>query len=533
LNVADEKSAPTQTDISSAKGEVDIDELEVRVFIIAKSEPRLKQTAAFLSRRGWPTTVMSNITKAVEYIAEKRPDFVLISFNHNNPAILKLPELVSQTFGVECIGFVESGEAAGMQRLGQTKMHHKIQSSASGPTIHRTIRRILSEKLGGAPEERESSKEESAAASGRITVRGGGETKQAIVQKGGTSAPAYMPDHSGIGADHTNINASIARGPSEPNSTNSSASTAQNGFQVEMGLKSGTGDEPPAEVVSNGKYRMKKPRRRSLKDLAPDGDNTDLLSSVKKSLFGERGEALPEEATSELEPEKVDAEPQSLLQRAAVAALSKICRENSEVPPTVLNRVGKLAVVPVHSGAVPGYLVLALNTLPEPTQKAFFEECEKALRDSLSDAGLEAELETGFWVDLPAIAFMSWVDLASAFDFTMSHEGAEIGVAFFKAAKPLPRARDGGDPNMLTIEVDHISTSHPVTFKVYLHMKRNKKFYLYLRNGRQLQPGQKKRLKAGKHRNIFMKRVDIENLRAFLAAVFLHDTIHKSTGEAA
>jgi DNA-binding NtrC family response regulator len=77
--------------------EIDLDDLEVEILIIAKNANGMTQAANFLSRRGWPTTVLSNVGRAIEHISDKQPDFILISFNHTHPAVLKLPDLITRT----------------------------------------------------------------------------------------------------------------------------------------------------------------------------------------------------------------------------------------------------------------------------------------------------------------------------------------------------------------------------------------------------------------------------------------------------
>ncbi|NJL24467.1 MAG: hypothetical protein HC902_04400 [Calothrix sp. SM1_5_4] len=95
--------------------------------------------------------------------------------------------------------------------------------------------------------------------------------------------------------------------------------------------------------------------------------------------------------------------------------------------------------------------------------------------------------------------------------------------------RPIPKAREAEDSGMYGIGIDDISTDQPVTFKAYLHLRKNQKYFLYLRNGRQLQPEQKKRLKYRSIDNIYMKSVDVENLRMYLAASFLNETIRDKT----
>ncbi len=126
---------------------VDIDEIQVKVVILAKNVTALKSVAVFFRRRGWPAVIFGSLSKAVEYIQEHNPDFVLISFNHPHPSIQKVPELLNQKFAVDCIGFVEGTDAISVSSLTSAKVKHKIFGQPTGPNLYRGVRRILAEAL--------------------------------------------------------------------------------------------------------------------------------------------------------------------------------------------------------------------------------------------------------------------------------------------------------------------------------------------------------------------------------------------------
>src|ERR1035437_4530673 len=133
---------------------INIDEVEVDILILARVPNDLKAACSFLTRRGWPTRVLGNLSKAIEEIADKRPDIILIRFNHPSPAVQRLPELIAQTLNLVCIGFVEGTDTSGVNRLNLVKIRHKIFGQPSGPNFQRGIRRILIEKFNFKLEEK-------------------------------------------------------------------------------------------------------------------------------------------------------------------------------------------------------------------------------------------------------------------------------------------------------------------------------------------------------------------------------------------
>ncbi len=573
-----------------SKAEVDIDDLEVEVYILCKNPGNFKQTSAFLTRRGWPTQTTGNVSVAIEYIAEHRPDFVMISFSHNSPAVQRLPELITQTFNLVCIGFVEGNDAAGTQRLTNQRMRHKVSGQPSGPNFHRSIRRILQERFNigeERPERQSGGKDPSGdddSAHERNSSRRGDAvsanlTLENMYAADAKDGPGYMiqkGDGSGSGpvgtSQMTNVGGSggIGQGSGDSSGFGQGGGTAQGpGGSTMSGGTAGSGpgamiqqgvvgpgakrkSAGSSDVVSSGKYTMGKSRRRTLKELTknrnenapganlvfghdsgnagtsgafPQKDTADLVGLLKKSLFGENGESALDAGG---EPAG-SGDFQGVLERAVYNAFAAICVDNPDMPPLNLKTVSRVGVFPVDSPGFPGYLVIGLETLPEPEQPGFLGRCEQALKSAFAAVGVQGVLEAGFWVDVPEISFLQWVESASTFNFTVSHEGSELGVAFFRSGQPLPKAR-GAEKGMHTIGIDHIATGHPVTFKAYLHMKRNQKFFLYLRNGRELQPEQKKRLKNGDVKELYMKSVDVENLRLFLASAFLLGSIKKPGG---
>jgi hypothetical protein len=535
---------------------VDIDDIEVVILIIAKSPPKLTQAANFLTRRGWPTTVMSNLSQAIEFATDRKPDFVLVSINHSNPAIHKFSELLSSTFGSTCVGFAENNDTSSASRLTKSAMDAKIQGQASGPNLHRSLRKMLAEKLNIHLDDKSPTAAERSASANNVTVKG---EAGATANKGPTM-----------------IKGEAQESAADPKFEN--------------------------ESISSGKYTMTKKNRRTLKELSQNpldkpgdvvmGENKDLAAQLKRSLFGDRPEAAaaenaeeaspdaaeitsrqtppssegtsssqgpaympdhsakpeaghagaighpgyahgktrPEAPSNETEvpvPAPVPAGPHSAVQHAVQAALQKICRPKTggHAPIRIIEQVG---VFPVDSPNLPGYLVLAWPHEEMRAIEPFFKSAQKILQATFTEMGVKGKIEPGFFVTLPQVDFGPWVQDEAAFSFSTSHGNEEIGVAFFATNRPIPKPKQIDDKTMYSIGLESISTEQPVNFKVYLHMKKNKKYFLYLRNGRQLQPEQKQRLEGKQIKDLYMKTIDVENLRMFLASCHLRQRVKKA-----
>ncbi len=547
--------------------DIDLDDVEVEILVIAKNAKTLQTTASFLSRRGWPTTVLSSVSQAIEFIAEKKPDFVLVSLNHPNPAMVKIPDLISGTFNLTCIGFIEALDTASTNKLSKSKLRYKIQGQASGPNLHRSIRKILAEKLNinidGSDAPARELKEKPSEGSDSYSVSGGTGGGSTTVKGDGSAA------NGGVMIQKSSANATHGQGA--------------NLIKGEGGQEFAA-PEKDKEVLSTGKYTMAKANRRSLKQLTRSGpeskDETaqarqaDVLAALKKSLFGDKkaeeveAEAIVEEtmpseelsATSEgpvsNEAGEISARApsgpdgtvdltgdeqtadvgssgytierpsdRSLLERMVEATLESICKSDQVHTPLGESTI-RVGVFPIDSPTQPGYLVFA-TAMAERSRDAWFKNAEKALVREFTAAGVPGRFEAGFWVNLPEVNFWKWSAQYASFTVTVNHEGIEITASFFPSGKALPIIEDPAGNGMVSLGIKDVSTDHPVNFKAYLHLNKNKKYYLYLRNGRKLQPEQKKRLEENKITSFHMKSVDKENIRMFLAAAFLSDTIRK------
>lgn len=301
-----------------APQEIDLDNIEVEVLIICKNPNQLNQAGSFLTRRGWPTTVISDLTKAIEHLADKKPDFVLISFSHPSPRIAKLPDLISQTFNLTCLGFTESGDAQSGAKLNNSKLRHKINGQASGPSIHRSIRKILAERFNIKTEDRSAGEREARerdSGSNIVKVKGGGGTaangpgvimqkssanatrdKGAQMVKGQGTAPSDSQTQSGGDMTALSGTSGVAGGPE-----NGFGSGSEPNSEANLGDQDSDTEGDSANPTSSLKSRGP---RKSLKDLSggePSNTPGNMLAgksldvgALKKSLLGEDG--------SEVEP---------------------------------------------------------------------------------------------------------------------------------------------------------------------------------------------------------------------------------------
>lgn len=167
----------------------EIDNIQLSILIIAKSKSQLEQAGLFLSRRGWPTVVTSSMSEAINTMVSKKPKFVLISANHPNPKIAKLPGVLGQAFNTRSIGFAEKGDGISQGLLNSMKTTFKFFGQLSGPSIHRQIKKVILDEVESAKDRSNSSREnESNGGQDQIRVMGeAGGGNDTYIQSGGQS----------------------------------------------------------------------------------------------------------------------------------------------------------------------------------------------------------------------------------------------------------------------------------------------------------------------------------------------------------
>lgn len=179
---------------------VDIDSVKVSVLLIVKNKSQFGSIIQFLSRRDWKCTVVSQLNETIACISREQPEFVFISYNHQNPKILKLPDILSQVFNAVYVGFCEIPDLRTESRLTASKIKYKLVGAASGPSIHRRIKQILSEIHGIKDAENKEKISDSNTSQNRmetLTIKSG-ERKNDLIQIAGSAdgpkgPKTYMP----------------------------------------------------------------------------------------------------------------------------------------------------------------------------------------------------------------------------------------------------------------------------------------------------------------------------------------------------
>ena len=125
--------------------------------IVAKNLKRMNGPASFLNRRGIPTVVAATLNEAIDKIAKKEVNMMLISIEYPHPKVEMIPMLFGQSFNIEVIIFAETDDRKVQQRLSTCKAKNILNGYASGPSMLLKVRQLEKQMRGETDEAEQSS----------------------------------------------------------------------------------------------------------------------------------------------------------------------------------------------------------------------------------------------------------------------------------------------------------------------------------------------------------------------------------------
>jgi hypothetical protein len=234
------------------------------------------------------------------------------------------------------------------------------------------------------------------------------------------------------------------------------------------------------------------------------------------------------ENSEALRGSEVEVESQALA-RAIKKALHEVCRENNHQT-RYLVRATAIGVIPYRSGRQQGYIAVAWADPTYKGRSGFLEALRFSLIDFLPIEGVNADLDGEFVMDLDDVDFLKLAKSRAMGLYIQEHEGLEVGVAFFPTQERRAREKVSID-QMVPIRVDDLSPDDPVSFNTYLKMELNKKYVLYLTEGRRILKAQQERLKKNKVPGLHIGENDFEKFVKYLHEVEVRNLVRKFSAE--
>lgn len=113
------------------------------MLIIKSDLNSLKGVEQFLKNREWQLFSTNQMKDAILFLTRNKPSFVLITVDHSNPKIKKLPKIISSTFPCCVMVYAEKSATASFKQLMDSGVEYKINPPVTGPAIERAVNKFI------------------------------------------------------------------------------------------------------------------------------------------------------------------------------------------------------------------------------------------------------------------------------------------------------------------------------------------------------------------------------------------------------
>ena len=144
--------------------------------LIIKSEPNsLKGVEQFLRNRDWSLSSTHQMKDAILFLTKNKPSFVLITVDHTNPKIRKLPKIVTSAFPCCVMVYAEKSTTSSFKLLMDSGIEYKINPPVTGPAIERAVNKFIRDQEQAAKHKTQEQNNENAKNSFefKVEIKGG------------------------------------------------------------------------------------------------------------------------------------------------------------------------------------------------------------------------------------------------------------------------------------------------------------------------------------------------------------------------
>ena len=501
---------------------VNIDELKIRLLILCKSKNKFESIANYLTRRGWETTISTTIKDAFKTIAVFKPDFVLVSVNVPTPKIAQLPMVIAQTFKTKTVLFSEAADVKAIKALQTIEAQYKISGSASGPSVHRRIKQILQEIHGpkAAVGSREAHDYKSDGPDARVFKGSAEKAESTAIHLDGGVIIQKSPATNGI--NFLRAGSIMQEGERANNSATQFHDGAPDDFMALAAefqeSESITPDESDTCEIENLNESPlnNTDEKELLSEGAPGRPNGGAPGTFPAHIQPPRGRSSSEKANT---PAQTQAREQGGAQFQAsdifdkIVHIAKACVLSQQTQATKVEAFGECMIVPILNPGANTYIVLAgLGAIEEEIQfsTAFLSRLKVDLCSEYQGMQIGEDQRIEFEMIEAGIAIENEVG-----SLRLKNGSGEILIKLLNEVNYSPHVADIKGEMKAEIDPNDLVPNAAVGVEVFLYLKRNERYYLYLKPRSRISEKQKGRLLGG-NSNLFVNKNEIETYRTVL-----------------
>lgn len=559
----------------------------MNVLIIAHKHSQLASAAAFLSRRGVPCTIKSNIKDGIQFITTQKATLVFLSWNLPNANIIKTHQLLTQNFKVDCVVFAEKSDGKTAAELNGSRLPEVMQAPVSGPGLYMRIQKIIKSKEDLARGEK--------VAGPKTNNSQDSNQNDKIVLKSSKAGEQEDDKFVNLGSNQNKSKSGIINFQSQPpkyseedyetgNSNDPNANDismyldqlsdepihgewTEEGLQAddlqetEDGIKSKNGvtftkdggnskthtfnsDGLPQGDLNEKEIEALKAEERKLQSHTKETSYGSVVNIAKKNPAAKtswknsytadkpNSSDLPDyEQTKPKETLIVDFKPrhgtknsESILAQKTFEAIEKSIRPAYEDYVSV-ETVSKAKIFNIHTPRFRGYLIFVV-----PMFNEFERSVVSAIRANL-EALLKDQNEYLLYfeelnIDLEQTDFLSWAqENAEFFVQTVDHK-TEIICAYYPHNPSLPEVAQKHN-KMATVNIKDLKINTKTNFNLYIHLPKNNKFVCYMKPGEVITEKHKDKFEKHHMDNLHIKKEEVTTFKEYVVSNQIQEIIKK------
>ena len=518
----------------TTSSQVDIDSLEVSLFVLCKNQAKFETTKKFLDRRNWPTRVFTSVNELISCLSKEKPEYVLISADYPSPKTAQLPKLLVQTFNVEVIAFIEEHTGNSMVRLSAIQTPLKISNRISGPTLFRNIKKFLSKRYGLDKNTSNQSKKTFSSESSKkqnefINIKSSQTAKEAVHIKSTKSPEESIEELSG-------------RLTHQPNSDISNYKNDQQERYTLGKSEKSTPESDKSHVKKTDALHSVEQKKESdlpinsLQQVQEDQPGVQQEKKEKEQIKNQ-GEQYTKKTTSQ-ELDKDFQNTKNLNENTVANTQNKNTQNKSTINDRLslaietalsMTAFGEDVLI-YHSDRVDflysfllnfpklksNYIISLHVSDPETDSRKFCEQFFNNFQESLDKIKEKFQLGKINLLSLEYFDFKSWNREKDIRTYSYQQGKGEAVVSALEVNSDFTVKIDADIEKIKTpFPVKNIPVDTEIDFNVYLYLRDNKKYFKYVANGKKISPKQKQRL-MNRDQDLHVDHEDVEKLNEYL-----------------
>lgn len=557
--------------------------LPLNVLIIAHKQSQLASAAAFLSRRGVPCTVKSNIKDGIQFITNHKNTLVFLSWNLPNANIPKTFQLLTQNFKADCVVFAEKPDGKTAAELTGSRLPEVMQAPVSGPGLYMRIQKILKSREELLKGEKPTSAKQSGVQNhqnDKIVLKssknGEDKNESGFINFGSTnnqkdkpgiinfqkntpkySEEDYEKDSGSNDPNANDISMYLDQMNDEPihgeflkeglkatemSQTEEGIKSKNHGTFTQEGIGEGQLNEAEIEALNAEEREARTTKKAYPKDYGSVVNVAKKNSAKENSWKGQydptntsHNNTAPLPDYQKTEPKEtliVDFKPrqgskdaESILAQKTFEAIEKSVRPAQEDYDSV-KVISKAKIFNIHTPRFRGYMIFVVPMFNE-MDRSVISNIKTNLQNSLKEQNEPLYHFEELNIDLEQTDFLGWAEKNAEFFVQTVDKKTEIICAYYPLDPSLPKVDAMSNNKMTTINIKDLKQNSKTNFNLYIHLPKNNKFVCYMKPGEVISEKHAEKFEKHKLKNLHIKNEEITSFKEYFVSNQLKEIIKK------